>query len=93
MFSINVTYKAKDKDTLRRFYDDLTAEKIEEVTRTEDGCLLYEFYFSAERDNELLLVEKWVDRASQERHDMKSHMQKLTEIKERLGIETSIEEV
>lgn len=53
MFSINVTYKSKDKDTLRRFNYDITA-----VTRTEDGCLLYEFYFSAERDNELLLIEK-----------------------------------
>ena len=93
MFSINVTYKAKDKDTLRRFYDDLTAEKIAAVTRAEDGCLLYEFYFSAERENELLLMEKWADRASQERHDVKPHMQKLAEIKERFGIETSIEEV
>ena len=93
MFSINVTYRAKDGDTLRRFYDDIPAEGIAAVTRTEEGCVLYEFYFSAERDNELLLMEKWADRTAQEHHDVMPHMVKLMEIKERYSIETSIEEV
>ena len=93
MFSINVTYRAKDGDTLRRFYNEITAEDIAAVTRTEEGCMLYEFYFSAERDNELLLMEKWADRTAQEHHDKMPHLLKLMEIKGKYGIETSIEEV
>ena len=93
MFRINVTYKAKDGDTLRRFYDNITKEGIVAATRKEEGCMLYEFYFSAERDNELMLMEKWADRTAQEHHDMMPHMLKLMEIKEKYSIETSIEEV
>lgn len=80
MFRINVTYKAKDGETLRGFYDEITEEGIAAATRKEEGCMLYEFYFSAERDNELMLMEKWADRTAQEHHDMMLHMAQLADV-------------
>lgn len=93
MFNLHVFYTARDKETLCRFYDEVKAAGIIETTHEEAGNLRYEYYFSADRDNEILIVEQWKDRASQEYHDTLPHLVKLGEIKEKYGIETVIEEI
>ena len=93
MFHLHVFYAAKDNAALRRFYDEVIAAGIIEATHEEDGNIRYEYYFSAERDNEILIVEQWKDRASQEYHDTLPHLVRLGEIKEKYAIETVIEEI
>lgn len=93
MFNMHVNYIAKDKETLSSFYDEVLRAGIADATRAEEGCLLYEYYFSAERENEILLLEKWKDKESQSYHYGLPHIVRLGEIKEKYGIETSAEEV
>lgn len=93
MFHLHVFYAAKDNAALRQFYDEVIAAGIIEATHEEDGNIRYEYYFSAERDNEILIVEQWKDRASQEYHDTLPHLVRLGEIKEKYAIETVIEEI
>jgi len=48
--------------------------------------------FYTERDNEILLIENWKDKASQEYHDQLPHIKTLGEIKARHGIDTEFKE-
>ena len=45
--------------------------------RAEDGCLLYEYYLSDERTDELLLIEKWSSKQHQQIHMTQPHMAEL----------------
>ena len=93
MFNLHVFYTAKDKATLDRFYDEVRAAGIIEATHEEEGNIRYEYYFCAARDNEILIVEQWKDRASQEYHDSLPHLVTLGEIKQKTAYEMVIEEV
>ncbi len=93
MYHMHVYYTARDKETLCRFFEAVKREKIMEKTREEDGNLKYEYYFSAERENEILIVEEWKSKESQQHHDGLNHILKLMEIKAEYGILTQAEEI
>ena len=55
-----VIYKAKPG--MRQTYvQQLRSSGILKKIREENGCLGYDFYFSEEDENTLLLVEQWQD--------------------------------
>ena len=93
MFNLHVYYTAKNEAVLKQFYDEVIAAGIITATHEEEGNLKYEYYFSADRSNEILIVEQWKDQESQQYHDTLPHLVKLGEIKEKYGIETVIEEI
>ena len=93
MYHMHVYYTARDKETLCRFFEAVKKEGIIEKTREEDGNLRYEYYFSAERENEILIVEAWKSKEAQQRHDGLNHILRLMEIKEEYGISTLAEEI
>lgn len=51
--------------------------------RQEDGCLAYDYYFSAQDENEVLLIERWESAAHQRVHMEQPHMARLREIKDK----------
>lgn len=62
-------------------------EKIKELglidaIRAEDGCHLYDFYFSEKDPNELLLIEKWETKKHQEIHIEQPHMEIFRNVKD-----------
>ena len=46
------------------------------------GCLAYDYYFSAQDENELLLIERWQSAEHQRVHMQQPHMARLKAIKE-----------
>lgn len=93
MYNLNVTYKAGSKEDAHDFYREVTDAGIVAATRGEAGNLRYDYYFSAEQENELLLIENWQDKEAQQNHYTLPHIKKLAQLKEKYGIETSFEEV
>lgn len=93
MYHMHVYYTAKDKETLCRFFEVVKKEGIMEKTREEEGNIKYEYYFSADRENEILIVEKWKSKEAQQYHDSLDHISRLMEIKSEYGILTQAEEV
>ena len=77
----------KGKETCRK------KAEIIDITRNEPGNLRYEYFFSAERENEILLLEQWEDKASQIRHGKQPHFAELAEIKEKYEIKSFLEEL
>ena len=60
----------------------LVEEGILTLIRQEDGCLAYDYYFSAQDENELLLIERWQSAEHQRVHMQQPHMARLKAIKE-----------
>jgi quinol monooxygenase YgiN len=91
MFTIYVTYKGSDRAAVEGFYREIRELGIDTVSRREDGNVRYEYYWSAERDDELFLLEIWETKEAQQIHSQQAHFKKLGELKSKYGIETEIE--
>lgn len=64
---------------------------ILEAIRNENGCIRYDYFYSEEDENQLLLVEKWETEECQRVHMEQPHMKKLAEIKDRCMTDTKLE--
>lgn len=76
MFTIYVKFEChegKREEFVRR----VRAEGILDAIRAEDGCHRYDYYFSEENKNELLLIEAWESKHHQEVHMTQPHMDAL----------------
>lgn len=93
MYYLHVTYTAKDKETAHQFYDEVKKAEIIDITRKEPGNLYYEYFFSAERENEILLLEQWEDKESQIQHSRQPHFAALTEIKAKYEIKSVLQQL
>ena len=59
------------------FVKQVREQGILAAIRAEDGCLQYDYYFSEECENELLLIEAWESKQHQEIHMTQPHMEQL----------------
>ena len=91
MLNLLVLYKAENGEMLRRFYEEVKAAGIIEKSREEAGNLRYDYFFSADKENEILLVEKWESQESQKEHSGLPHFAELGKIKEKYNIQTKAE--
>ena len=91
MYNILVFYRAENGEALRKFYEEVKEAGIIEKSRQDAGNLRYEYFFSAERENEILLVEKWESKEMQKLHDGLPHLAELGKIKEKYKIQTEVE--
>ena len=62
-----VTYTAKSgqRDAFLRA---VLQSGVPETIRQEDGCLRYDYFLSAERPDEILLIEEWASAEQQQTH-------------------------
>lgn len=63
------------------FYRAVTDLGVRESSVRERGNLKYDYFFSAQNPNDLLLVESWTDPAAQEAHCQTERFQKLQALK------------
>ena len=75
-----VRYQAKP-GCREKFVRQLVEEGILTLIRQEDGCLAYDYYFSAQDENELLLIERWQSAEHQRVHMQQPHMARLLAMK------------
>ena len=90
MLLLLVKYTAKPGGG-EKFVRKITASGILNTVRTEDGCISYDYYFSAESPDTVLLIEKWVSPEQQEAHLQSAHMAELMRIKEKYILNTAVE--
>lgn len=90
MKTILVTYIAKDEETLDKFYAELLEERIGELSRKDEGCLKYDYYLSLEKDNQILLVERWESEEALELHRKTGHYAKAKELSAKYDLDKEI---
>ncbi len=91
MLGLNVIFTTKgeqgDREALIAAF---TQAGLLEAIRKEDGCVQYEFYYSAERENEIYLMEKWESQDKQTAHLSAPHMDEFRAVKGKYVIDTTI---
>ena len=78
---LHVTYTAKP-GCREQFVRKIVTEGILTAIRNEEGCLAYDYYFSAQDENVVLLIERWASEAHLHVHLTQPHMAALRKIKE-----------
>lgn len=81
MLTLMVTYMAKS-GCREQFVRRIVEEGVLTAIRGEDGCVRYDYYFSAQNADEVLLVETWQSEEKQRIHMTQPHMAALSRIKE-----------
>lgn len=79
--TLHVTYTAKP-GCREQFVRRIVSEGILTAIRAEEGCLAYDYYFSAQDENVVLLIERWESEAHQRVHMQQPHTAALRNIKE-----------
>ena len=75
-----------------KFVERVRAEGILEAVRAEDGCHCYDYYYSEENSNELLLIEVWETKEHQQIHIAQPHMAALRSFKDEYIASTELKE-
>ncbi|MBR6633852.1 MAG: antibiotic biosynthesis monooxygenase [Clostridia bacterium] len=91
MFYYYVVQTAKD-GCREKFVEELNASGVSDAIRAEDGCIKYDFYYSENNPNEILLVEIWETQKHQQVHLTQPHMDTLRAIKEKYIVDTKLGE-
>lgn len=80
MLTWNVTYTCKPGQR-EAFYKALCELGTREISTHEEGNVKYDYYFSAENPDDLLLVETWETPATQQAHCQSETFAKLQALK------------
>lgn len=80
MLTLYVKYTAKPGQR-ERYVRSIVSEGILTAIRAEAGCLNYDYYFSAQEENVVLLIERWESAEHQRAHMDQPHMARLRELK------------
>ena len=88
-YGLNVLYTLKPG--MREDYLKVIAQQgIQQAVRNEVGCLQYDYFCSVQDPDQLLLVERWVDREAQKTHMTQPHMELLKQLKPQFVQDTTL---
>ena len=91
MIVLNVTYKCKP-GLREAFLERILAEGVDAASRAEAGNLKYDYYLPFDdREDELLLVEKWRDAEALDLHHGLPHFLRLGAFKGEYVDDTRVE--
>jgi len=88
-YMLTVTYRAKE-GCARAFVEELESSGVAALVRGENGCIRYDYYFSAKDENTVLLFEEWESQTHQQIHITQPHIQTLKQIKEKYILDTQL---
>ena len=91
-FKLYVTYISKP-DCREQFVREVFQCGILEDIRAEKGCIKYEYFFSVDDVNKILIEEEWETVEDQKVHCTQPHMDKLREIKAKYIVDTKLFEI
>ncbi len=90
MIILHVTFRTHPGKA-QEFVGKVLSEGIATSSEAETGNEYYDFYYSAEKEDEVMLLEKWESQEALDLHCAQPHYQRMGEIKEPYVTETVIE--
>ncbi len=81
-FLLFVTYKAKE-GMRESFVNELEENGTAAAVRAEDGCIRYDYYYSAKEPDTLFLFEEWESEEKQQIHLSAPHIKNIKAAKEK----------
>ncbi len=89
MYILHVTYTVKPGEK-ESFVKAIADAGIDAASRAEDGCRQYDYFYAAQAEDQVLLVEVWDSVEAQQAHTQTAHFKQLGGIKEQYVIDTAI---
>ena len=89
---LHVIYTAKP-GCREAFVRNVVTEGVLTAVRAEEGCLGYDYYFSAQDEDVVLLVERWESEDHLRVHMTQPHMATLRQLKEKFLLSTRLMKV
>ncbi len=80
MLTLLVKYTAKP-GCREKYADQVISSGLLNAIRAENGCLRYDYYFSVQEENVILLVEQWESETLQQKHMQHPNMTRLQALK------------
>ena len=90
MITIMLRYKGEN-GAARKFAEEMTASGTVESIRAEDGNIRYEYYYSADDPEEVLLVDSWKDQEALDVHHASPMMGAIAELREKYDLHMTAE--
>ena len=91
MIILHVFQTFESHDDMVNYVNALYEAGIPQNSRTEEGCHMYDYFFNRDRDNEMVLIEKWENDESLKAHQSTDLFKTLPEIKAPYKIEVKFE--
>ncbi|MBQ9459288.1 MAG: antibiotic biosynthesis monooxygenase [Oscillospiraceae bacterium] len=84
-------YYSGEEEAVCGFIEEMLDSGLRGEVLAEDGCMQYDYFFSAEKRTSAVLLERWRDETSLSRHMNGAVMTKIKEVKQRYDVETRVE--
>ena len=87
--TINIYYSGKN-GAARSFAKEMTSSGIVAAIRAERGNLQYEYFYSMDDDETVLLIDSWQDQAAIDAHHDSPMMEKITALREKYDLHMKV---
>lgn len=81
MIVLNVTYTMQDGKKAEDFLKELENQGLAPYCRSEPGNICYRYFFPADGENLLFLLEKWTDESALASHGKTENFARIGELK------------
>lgn len=88
--TVNIYYTGKNNNA-RLFAQEMISSGIVKKIREENGNLKYEYFFSLENPETLLLIDSWENQQAIDEHHKTPMMHKIIELREKYDLHMQIE--
>lgn len=88
--TVNIYYRGEN-DNARKFAEEMMQSGIVAKIRAEKGNLRYDYFFSLEDPETLLLIDSWENQEAIDVHHASSMMEKITELRNRYDLHMQVE--
>lgn len=90
MLILHVTFRTKP-GTRELFVKEVLDAGIAKASEQESGNYYYDFFFSAENEEDVMLLEKWENQNALDLHCEQPHFKAIGELKEKYVLHTDYE--
>ncbi len=88
--TINIYYSGINGNA-RKFAEEMLSSGVVDKIRAEEGNLKYEYFFSMNDNEALLLIDSWKNQDALDNHHASPMMQKIIELREKYNLTMRVE--
>ena len=90
MITVNLRYTGINGNA-RKFAEEMMSSGTADKIRAEEGNLRYEYYYSLEDPETVLLIDSWCDQAAIDAHHASPMMEIITNLREKYDLHMTVE--
>lgn len=90
MIIVNLYYSGKNK-TAKKFVEEMYSSHLIDQIRDEKGNISYEYFFSKDNEDVVLLVDKWINQEALDQHHQSDVMVKIAELRKKYQLKLKVE--